>query len=408
MIVLKFWVLECVCSLCGLLVSFLPKAKRNVAFVIPPDDRGSLGDEAMVIVLRRILEAKGYSVVFYGVSGDSGRYWGESVYAPNKISRFLLLLWHVIRSDVTVVVGADVVDGKYSDLYSYIRLRMAVLSVKAGMTGVVTPCSFNKTPSELVRLLAKKHAKFLRIFSRDDSSYENMCQAGLVPAKAADLAFGLHRLNFSRDDSKGLVAVFDSRLDPIFLSEEGELGVGLNINPLIPRVNKQFTEEKISLALSAFVADERVTFVRPIAHDVRPQSDDFGAVREFIQTLNGNVAKKIHSIATPKVAVEVEAAFERLDLVVAGRMHLAIAALGAGVPVVAFSYQDKFAGLQKLVGKDALVLIDSDEELASHSVLDIAAELLKAAKVGRRDYLESIGERILGFARSLPEARNAG
>jgi colanic acid/amylovoran biosynthesis protein len=49
-------------------------------------------------------------------------------------------------------------------------------------------------------------------------------------------------------------------------------------------------------------------------------------------------------------AAELKQLAAKLDGVVTGRMHLAIAALGSGVPVATFAYQDKFEGLLMLFG----------------------------------------------------------
>lgn len=66
------------------------------------------------------------------------------------------------------------------------------------------------------------------------------------------------------------------------------------------------------------------------------------------------------------------------DGVITGRMHLAIAALGGGVPVMALAYQAKFAGLMQWFHLPDWLLLDpvkvSDEAVLWPSVQRFVAE----------------------------------
>jgi colanic acid/amylovoran biosynthesis protein len=54
--------------------------------------------------------------------------------------------------------------------------------------------------------------------------------------------------------------------------------------------------------------------------------------------------------------VELQAAYSRLDLLVATRMHSAIFALSAGVPALAIGYLHKSAGIMEMLGLERYVL----------------------------------------------------
>lgn len=58
-----------------------------------------------------------------------------------------------------------------------------------------------------------------------------------------------------------------------------------------------------------------------------------------------NINSRCLNIPGPYSAAEVKAICGELDLVLSGKMHLAIACLGQATPVACISYQDKFEGL---------------------------------------------------------------
>jgi polysaccharide pyruvyl transferase WcaK-like protein len=74
------------------------------------------------------------------------------------------------------------------------------------------------------------------------------------------------------------------------------------------------------------------------------------------------------------------------DLVLSGRMHLAIASLGQGVPVICLTYQDKFEGLMEyfdLTGNtfSPQAVLDSDDlSERMFDYLDNCSELKKKVR----------------------------
>ena len=66
-----------------------------------------------------------------------------------------------------------------------------------------------------------------------------------------------------------------------------------------------------------------------------------------------------------------------VDLVLTGRMHLAIAALGQGKPVGAITYQGKFDGLVELFGLPKWILV-SPAEASDHDNLSRLVDRLIA------------------------------
>jgi polysaccharide pyruvyl transferase WcaK-like protein len=82
-----------------------------------------------------------------------------------------------------------------------------------------------------------------------------------------------------------------------------------------------------------------------LPHDSRPQADDIGVLSALYDALPAGARASAYLVPAVPPAAEIKGLVAMLDGVVAGRMHLAIAALGTGTPVMAFDYQGKFLGL---------------------------------------------------------------
>jgi polysaccharide pyruvyl transferase WcaK-like protein len=77
----------------------------------------------------------------------------------------------------------------------------------------------------------------------------------------------------------------------------------------------------------------------------------------------------------PESPGAIKAALARLDLIVTGRMHAAILAMGGGTPAFSFAYQDKFEGLLTLFGLQSADLLSTPEDLIANPAA-VAAKAL--------------------------------
>lgn len=77
-------------------------------------------------------------------------------------------------------------------------------------------------------------------------------------------------------------------------------------------------------------------------------------------------------------ASEIKLICKQLDLVISGRMHLAIASLGAGTPVGCISYQDKFEGLfRHFEFSEEAVTINSNTALSEIELVKFINEMIR-------------------------------
>ena len=82
-----------------------------------------------------------------------------------------------------------------------------------------------------------------------------------------------------------------------------------------------------------------------VPHDIRGRVSDVMLAEAIYAAVPAEVRAHCMIIPTPCKPAEIKAMVAGLDFVLSGKMHLAIAALGQGVPVACIAYQDKFEGL---------------------------------------------------------------
>ena len=92
-------------------------------------------------------------------------------------------------------------------------------------------------------------------------------------------------------------------------------------------------------------------------HDRRPgMTGDMQVLTDLHQALAGRFAERMHMLPDTLDAWELKALAGLVDLVLTGRMHLAIAALGIGTPALCIVYQGKFEGLMTHFGLNGLTV----------------------------------------------------
>lgn len=104
------------------------------------------------------------------------------------------------------------------------------------------------------------------------------------------------------------------------------------------------------------------------------------------------MAPNVLNASASMVACEIKALCSHLDCLISGRMHLAIAALGMGIPVACIEYQGKFEGLFRHFGIDGMVL-DNTQALSSDSTETMLRTLIKH----RHDLARKIKARLSGI-----------
>jgi colanic acid/amylovoran biosynthesis protein len=240
------------------------------------------------------------------------------------------------------VLGADVMDGYYNPVTSAKLLLLADLMATRGVKVSVLGFSFNSQPSSHIRPVFDGLDARTALHVRDQVSLGRFRTFSRTPAQlVADAAFMLEP-----DDSPPEVASLAAWAQR--QREAGRSVLGFNMHPMLIR---HATPEQVdTLVRSGIDALRRVAASRPVAivlisHDYRGHEGDDVCLKPIFDALTSELGERLSYPTQRFSAAQLKAIAGLMDGVVTGRMHLAIATLGMGKPVVGLTYQDKFHGL---------------------------------------------------------------
>jgi polysaccharide pyruvyl transferase WcaK-like protein len=234
-------------------------------------------------------------------------------------------------------------DGFYSDTTTLRLIELVKLAAKTGVDATILGFSFNEQPTpDAVRALCDLPAS-VKLCCRDALSHQRLTHHLQRPAEfVADVALLLE----PAQDSELAMGVTK------WVGQQRDLGrtiVGINANSLHLKSLPQLKfEDLIQLYADALVElfsnHLEISFLM-IPHDLRDKESDVLTSAAILERLPTSMSCYCMKVPTPCRAAEIKFICADLDLVFTGRMHLAIAALGQGVPVAGVTYQGKFEGL---------------------------------------------------------------
>lgn len=315
--------------------------------ILPADPHtpvGSKGDEAMMraVIARIAASAPGLRVGVITASAGTAGYETLPVWRdPWRLQNVKAALLE-FDADTLLVVGADVLDGYYSPRLSMRMLAVADMAARMGLRTRILGFSFNASPSRRLRPMFNRLSPALTINLRDPVSlarFNAFCRAPAV--LVADAAFMLA----AEQESPRVAAV------AAWVAQRraaGDRVIAFNIHPMLVRpANPEKLQALIDSACAALAS---LLLLRGLSlvllpHDDRGAGGDDVCLAVIQRCLRDEFGARIHHPPEQMAAAELKAVAGLMDGVVTGRMHLAIASLGMGVPVAAISYQDKFHGL---------------------------------------------------------------
>lgn len=351
------------------------------ALVLPAAGAGSTGDAAMLFGLSTLVRnVLGGTIHILDYSNEKS--WAHTVpfpvvgVLPQAYDDYTVLAREIGRYDQVFVIGADVLDGRYSVVRSLRRLRFAEFAARAGCKVTVTGFSLNaEVPLEIKRALHRL-PRTVRLCARDPRSYErlrNLVRAQLV--QVADLAFLLEP-SLSSDYERS----FAGEIDHAIANGRKPFGVCLNgLSVKLPNLTKD--QSAIWLVDCFYHFLQRMVEHEPELLPVLIPHDDRGRWSDVV--LNSQLAHTIKQSSNDYLIVnqDVSAAavkyfVSKMRFVATGRMHLGIAALGTGVPPILFDYQGKVRGLLELFGMDSTVEVSPDPRQSAIQMVHLAKHLL--------------------------------
>lgn len=243
------------------------------------------------------------------------------------------------RPDALVALGADIVDGAYGANPAVKLLVLADLAARSGAAATLLGFSFSATPHPAIRPILDELSDQVRLNLRDEISLRRFRQFTAARAQlVADSAFLMPPGESVAPAAEWIAG----------RRAAGRTVVGFNIHPTLfkdapPRQVASLIDASAA-ALAAVSAERPVSWLM-FPHDYRRDHGDDVCLAPLADRLSRQLGPDVFHLSGEHPAAALKAVAGLLDGVVAGRMHLAIASLGMGVPVVAVTYQDKFEGL---------------------------------------------------------------
>jgi polysaccharide pyruvyl transferase WcaK-like protein len=356
--------------LAGLCASALRRRRRaradsnadRTAVIVPPASPGGLGDEAMMTALSTQLTARGFSPLLLatwqpGDAWKTGGVCGGRLEVPRSgIGGWLRFARRIRGATAVCVIGADMLDGYYGVRSSAVILGAAHVAARLGVPSVVTGCSYSgDAPSSVVRLLRRLPPE-ARVLARDEYSQRRLetVRGRSVPL-VADIAF-LLRPAISAESP--LVAEVRH-----WVRKQREAGarlvLGCNLNTVPWRQGGYDVApliHAVRATLERLAAECGPLSLVMLPHDPRPPWSDVASLGTLNEMLPAGIERNTVLLNREARAGEVKAITAECDLILAGRMHLAIASLGSGVPVACVGYQGKYEGLFRHFGLEEMVV----------------------------------------------------
>ena len=315
--------------------------------VLPPPGAGNVGDQALVEAVLENLA--GPIALVVGNTGDVQlpplvRSRVEVLAAPDLVygsgaaHRAAVADFGRVLATASelLVLGADVMDGRYALPASVRRATIAAAAAAAGVGTRVVGFSWSAD----ARLAARRAMTVagnsgVRLLARDPVSAVRARSAGLRVTEAADVVFAAHTVDGSAADEllHGISA-------PVAL---------VNVSGLLAQRFDQIPDYVAVVdALRA-----RGLHVLLLPHVRRPTGDDVAACAAVARRVGTDRVSSVPALLPP---AQVRGLAARTAVTVTGRMHLAVMSLMNGVPALTLASQGKVEGLMQLVGAPELCL----------------------------------------------------
>lgn len=327
---------------------FVHQGKQQVpriSLVVPGDTTeldGSLGDQALLLGFHQLRNSSKSAVIV------SEGFVTSKIFSTSKVVRAWFGLsagWKLGKLSSTgnelYIIGADVMDGYYSEAVSSQRLILAREFSRANIPCGILGFSFNDAPHPNVIKEFQRLPTSVRICLRDAVSLERFQRLVGRPAQlVSDLAFLVQATESSEVASIVEPWVTAQR-------QSGRRILGINVNPQVVAHLASGTESTLarSVAQACEALISHNTSVVLIPHDFRPGCADLRVMGLVWQHLSALARRNALLLVNPFTAQEIKSVCKDFDLVFSARMHLAIGALSVGTPVCGMQYQGKFAGL---------------------------------------------------------------
>lgn len=357
-------------ALLAIVASVRPSPKRDHHVLLAATGGGNIGDQAMlesfiqnVDGLLTIITSDSNSLAIpeehasrVAVHEIKGLLSGLPVLRLSATCRFINLLR---RAKSYSVVGADIMDGVYSPEQSIARMSSINCALTMGINSRILGFSWSPNAVASAKFGMQRLNNRAQIFARDPESLRRLKADGVTgsqPVTDTVFSFGTHESSPHIDQ---WVETQQSKNRKVAI---------FNASGLISRridLSQEYHE------IVAFLVASNYSVIL-LPHVIRPGDDDSETIRSLSESCSsfGNAIFEVCELLSPG---QVKSLVSQVDLVVTGRMHLAVLALTAAVPTITFGTQGKVEGLYKLVNLEGFCV--SPERHVGKKAIEIIRSL---------------------------------
>jgi colanic acid/amylovoran biosynthesis protein len=309
------------------------------ALILTAPDGGNIGDRMMLLsVLNRI--KKRCSVISEDskaitlLTGDHqppemiqirNLYHGKPGFHLPVLLKFARLAKH---SGIVLMIGADLMDGKYNYIASLHRLQLLHLTNKMRIQTAVLGFSWGEEIANSLISYMKNNCGLTQFYARDPISKLRLDNLGVKNViQSSDLVFSL---SFTTHNAS---AVYKLKLPRYcVINGSGLISNSPEIKKIYSEVIKNLVDKDFNVIL--------------IPHVIRDSDNDLVVLSSIYEEFcDSSHVVLIEKLLSPKEIFEY---CEGASLVLTSRMHLAILALLSGTPPVTFASNGKVEGLLKM------------------------------------------------------------
>lgn len=361
-----------------------PASKRSGSLIIPSAAPGSIGDDAMLTSIVNALHEAGEGPVEILAKGGADAWPSVSPAGLYELkggkSRAIKFAFKLRKIKRIYVIGADCVDGHYSVRLSLSLIGAADAGAYAGAISTIAGCSYSEAPvQETIDAIRNLHPK-VHLYGRDPRTVERFKSlAGRDSELVTDLAFMLKPSLPSTPGAEEDLGWIQSKRDA------GRILLGVNFNRQVLGKSPSVEETQVLFecyvgALTRILDEHKDVDIVLIPHDYRGDHSDWSHAGILAERLAQ--PERVRALTERYRASEIKHYGSLMDVILTGRMHLAIESMGAGVPVACVTYQGKFEGLFDHFKMDPIVL--SPEDATVESLYQMVTETIQ-----RRESLRS-------------------
>ncbi len=325
-------------------------SRKNISalnLLFPAPDKGNIGDRMMLLATLSANNKK-FTLVSEK-SGDltvlQGQFDGPNFVEiphlyhriPGTRLRALFSLASIMRESTKVlVIGADLMDGKYNYAASIHRLQILHLANELGIESRVLGFSWGENNPNTLSEYMINYCENTNFMVRDPISYQRLLQLGVKNIhQVADLVFNYE------------FKVLDTRLATrkyCIINSSGLISQSSRNILLYGEIIRKI----LALGFEVIL----------LPHVIRNSDDDLAVLRSLYNAfLNEKEVTLIENILQPE---EILKLCLNAEIVITSRMHLAILSLISGTPPIVFSSNGKVEGLLKMFQIEQLCIPESN------------------------------------------------